>query len=219
MEPQLSQIPSALRAVIVNAFPLTTIALASSIRTIVPELDVRVALTPKEAEPHLHDGGRAALVVLDVDAHRTYGMSVLDTLRGVAPAARIVILSGAHDPRVVEAARELGAAGYISKLASIDAIGNAFRRVLAGTSAFVRDTVASHGVFEPRTAATARAQITPKQAEVLALLCEGMPNKLIGRRLAIQPSTVKAHVSALLRAYAVRSRAELVARVHRAKLR
>ena len=53
-------------------------------------------------------------------------------------------------------------------------------------------------------------QLTPRQLEVLALLCEGLPNKLIGRRLNIACGTVKIHVMQILRALNVSSRLQAV---------
>ena len=52
--------------------------------------------------------------------------------------------------------------------------------------------------------------LTPRQLEVLALLCEGLPNKLIGRRLNIANATVKIHVARILRALNVSSRLQAV---------
>ena len=52
--------------------------------------------------------------------------------------------------------------------------------------------------------------LTPRQLEVLALLCEGLPNKLIGRRLNIASATVKIHVARILRALNVSSRLQAV---------
>ena len=48
--------------------------------------------------------------------------------------------------------------------------------------------------------------LTPRQQEVLALLCEGLPNKLICRRLNIATGTVKIHISCILRELGVTSR-------------
>ncbi len=60
-------------------------------------------------------------------------------------------------------------------------------------------------------------QLTPRQLEVLDLLCEGLPNKAIGKRLDIACGTVKVHVANLLRALNVskRSEAAVVARAFR----
>ena len=53
-------------------------------------------------------------------------------------------------------------------------------------------------------------QFTPRQFEVLELLCEGLPNKLIGRRLNIAAATVKIHVGCILRTLKVSSRLQAV---------
>ena len=53
-------------------------------------------------------------------------------------------------------------------------------------------------------------QLTPRQFEVLALLCEGLSNKLIGRRLNISSATVKLHVASILRVLRVSSRLQAV---------
>lgn len=55
-----------------------------------------------------------------------------------------------------------------------------------------------------------RAHLTPRQLEVLTLLCEGLPNKLICRRLSISAATVKVHISSILRALGVASRLQAV---------
>ncbi len=52
--------------------------------------------------------------------------------------------------------------------------------------------------------------LTPRQLEVLGLLCEGLPNKLIARRLGISGGTVKVHVVQILRAMNVSSRLQAV---------
>ena len=60
-----------------------------------------------------------------------------------------------------------------------------------------------------------RLHLTPRELEVLALLCEGMPNKLIGRRLDISEGTVKIHVGKILGELGVSSRLQAVVAAHR----
>ena len=59
---------------------------------------------------------------------------------------------------------------------------------------------------QPPDPASGPGTLTPRQLEVLALLCEGLPNKLIAKRLNISTGTVKAHVSSILRELGVSSR-------------
>ena len=60
-----------------------------------------------------------------------------------------------------------------------------------------------------------RQMLTPRELEVLALLCEGLPNKLIERRLGIGAGTVKCHVANILSKLNVQSRLQAVIEAHR----
>src|SRR5262245_17696671 len=57
--------------------------------------------------------------------------------------------------------------------------------------------------------------LTPRQREVLSLLCSGLPNKLICRQLGIAAGTVKVHISVILRELGASSRLEAVVLAHR----
>ena len=70
--------------------------------------------------------------------------------------------------------------------------------------------IGSSSHAEPRVAARHAVRLTPRQLEVLDLLCEGLPNKLICRRLNIASGTVKAHISCILRELGVGSRLQAV---------
>lgn len=62
---------------------------------------------------------------------------------------------------------------------------------------------------------TPNGRLTPRQYEVLRLLCEGMPNKLISRNLNIATATVKIHVAAVLRELGVSNRLQAVVAAQR----
>ena len=91
---------------------------------------------------------------------------------------------------------------------------------VAETAGFVSQHVAPVREEEPRlTLASADvrhdvaprpAHLTPRQRDVLELLCQGLPNKLICRRLNISTGTVKAHISGILRELGVSSRLQAV---------
>jgi DNA-binding NarL/FixJ family response regulator len=70
---------------------------------------------------------------------------------------------------------------------------------------------------EPEPAGSA-PRLTPRQREVLELLCQGLPNKLICRRLNISSGTVKVHISSILRELGVNSRLQAVVAVRELNL-
>lgn len=72
--------------------------------------------------------------------------------------------------------------------------------------------------FERNEQALAYLGISPREQEVLDLLAEGCPNKVIARRLAISPNTVKTHVSSLFEKLGVASRTQAIARARELRL-
>jgi len=141
----------------------------------------------------------ADLALLDVNLPGLNGLEGITLLRAKAPHLRVLMLSAVEDPAAVQLARVRGAQGFVSKAAPSSAILAAVDAVLDGGSAFAQ---------EPGAPAGAAASLTGRQLEVLALLCEGRSNKLIGRALDLSENTVRVHVSAILRALDSTSRTE-----------
>ena len=75
---------------------------------------------------------------------------------------------------------------------------------------FANDFDAAEWKPEGRPQRGGPPRLTPRQVDVLALLCQGLPNKLICRQLNISPGTVKAHISSILREFGVGSRLQAV---------
>ena len=96
-------------------------------------------------------------------------------------------------------------------------IGAALRACAEQASARQRTTrPAPDTVRDPQAAPG--VHLTQRQLEVLALLCEGLPNKLICRRLNIATGTVKVHISCILRELGVTSRLQAVVAARRCGL-
>jgi DNA-binding NarL/FixJ family response regulator len=106
-----------------------------------------------------------------------------------------------------------GARGYIAKTSTPLELLDAVRTVLAGGHSVTTDMAPAMpslgGV--PGTS----LGLTHRQADVLRLLIQGKPNKLICRDLRLSEGTVKVHVSAILKALNVRSRAQAIAELTR----
>jgi DNA-binding NarL/FixJ family response regulator len=142
------------------------------------------------------------------------GVDGLVRLKAVTPGVPIVVVSGMTDDRIVAQALRAGAAGFVRKDTPGDALVAAFRRVLDGGIYMPPD-------FNPPAPGDAESaglddavdrltDLTPQQLKILSLVCEGKLNKQIAFDLSIAETTVKAHITAILRKLGVTSRTQAV---------
>jgi DNA-binding NarL/FixJ family response regulator len=152
------------------------------------------------------------LVLLDLHMPGSRGLSGLAALRGQHPGVAVLVVSAHDEPRTVRRVLDHGAAGFIPKSASTAQIGEAIRTVLDCGRWLPPGLAEAVGALaaDPRdTALAARlARLTEQQYRVLALIGEGLLNKQIADRLAIQERTVKAHVTAIFEKLGVRNRTQ-----------
>ena len=167
-----------------------------------------------EAEAALDDEPGIALVLLDLALPGTRGLDFLADMQLDYPGVPVVVLSATHDRATVTAALAAGARGFIPKTANAAELVEALHKAIDGTIAVagdLREELAGDGVH----LSPDELGLTLRQADVLRLLVQGKPNKLICRDLKLSEGTVKVHVSAILRALRVRSRTQAVAELAR----
>jgi DNA-binding NarL/FixJ family response regulator len=166
----------------------------------IPELEVAEAGSLEEG---LRAGMESpALVLLDIQLHGLNGLEGIALVKRKWPEAVVVILSSDAAPHNVRMALERGAAAFVSKADSADNILALIERLRRGEPASAAHQPAgAEGLAAPQL-------LTPRQFEVLDLLCQGLPNKVIGRRLGLSENTVRGHVQAVLAALQVSSRSE-----------
>ena len=126
------------------------------------------------------------------------------------------MLSATHDRATVESALASGARGFIAKTASGRELVECVGRLLDGRPCPRPDVARApartlHDIaLEPDLLG-----LTQRQSDVLRLLLQGKPNKLICRDLNLSEGTVKVHVSAILRALNVHTRAQAIVELAR----
>lgn len=152
------------------------------------------------------------LVLLDLGLPDADGLSGLARLREAAPELAVVIVSAEQHRATVLEALELGAVGYIPKSTPREALIDALRQVLDGQvylpPAIMRRPAPSRPA--PVIEEDPLTGLTDKQREVLAHMVRGESNKMIAFRLNIAETTVKTHVSAILRKLKVSSRVQAI---------
>ena len=199
-------------ALIVEDHPLYRDALTHLLRQIFGETGVSTA---SSAEDGLKTAGSAPglqLILLDPGLPGMKGFEAITAFRHACPTVALIAISASEDRRDAEAALRAGATAFVSKAASTEVVADLVRRVIAGE---VREplwvTPAGASVLEVGSG----TELTPRQLEILVLLCQGHPNKEIGLRLGLAEVTVKMHVSSVFRALGVANRTQAVLEARR----
>ncbi len=157
----------------------------------------------------LHDA-QAALcdtIVLDLSLPDSQGLATLQAVRAWSPRARIAIVSAHNDLDLAMACIREGACAFVPKQGSLVQFQQALSVIAQGGLYFPRELFITADLPAPQAATPS---LTPRQQEVLAQLLKGCTNPMIGEELGISHETVKLHVSAILQAYGVANRVQLV---------
>lgn len=190
----------------------------SAIRQALDAPDIEVVGEARNAEEAIELAPRLRpdLVLLDIDLP---GMTGIDAVRELAPRlpeTRVVMLTVSTDRRSLLEAMRHGAAGYLTKDLTGDALLRAVRGLRRGDLAMSRQHAAQVVEHLQRGGHGGRPDelgvLSAREQEVLRLLAEGLTDREIAGALAISPRTVESHVSAVLRKLEVRNRAEAAQR-------
>lgn len=169
------------------------------LRSGIADLHLREAGSLEEAMRD--DAGAPDALLLDIKLHGLNGLEGIALLKRKWPKTPIVMLSSDTAPETRRLALERGAAAFISKAETADNMLAVIKQVLGGAAL-------THPFPKPSADAEAQPHLTPRQFEVLDLLCQGLPNKVIGKRLGLSENTVRLHVGAILKSLQVTSRSE-----------
>ncbi|MDA0181674.1 response regulator transcription factor [Solirubrobacter phytolaccae] len=156
------------------------------------------------------------VVLMDIRMPRLDGLEATKRLLASGSRARVLVITTFdHDEYVFHALRA-GAAGFLLKSASGEALANAVRTVAGGESLLdpaITTRLIEHFLARPDldAALTARLDgLTPREREILQLLARGMSNAEMGRELFLSETTVKSHVTRVLGKLGVSSRVQAV---------
>ncbi len=152
------------------------------------------------------------VVLMDLRMPRMDGIEAIRRLAERGERPRTIALTTYADDASVLGALRAGARGYLTKDASAEQIRAAVEAVARGEAAI--DPAVQHHVLaalaEPRAEPELPDGLTPREAEVLALIAEGLTNAEIAERLVVSAATVKSHVNHIFAKAGVRDRAQAV---------
>jgi DNA-binding NarL/FixJ family response regulator len=152
------------------------------------------------------------VVLMDLRMPRVDGIEAIRRLAARGERPRTIALTTYADDASVLGALRAGARGYLTKDAGAEDIRDAVEAVMRGEAAL--DPSVQHHVVaalaQPDPAPALPDDLTPREAEVLALIAEGLTNTEIAERLVVSAATVKSHVNHIFAKAGVRDRAQAV---------
>jgi DNA-binding NarL/FixJ family response regulator len=133
------------------------------------------------------------VVLMDLEMPQLNGIEAIHALTAAGSPARVVVLTTFSDRDRILRALDAGALGYLLKDAEPDEILRGVRSASIGDSPMAPR--AAREMISERSRGSVSSGLSARELEVLGLVAEGLPNKLIARRLEISEKTVKAHLT------------------------
>jgi two-component system, NarL family, response regulator LiaR len=156
------------------------------------------------------------VVLMDVVLPELDGPSVIRRIVSASPVVRVVMLTAADAEDAGIAGLKAGASGYVSKDTDLDSLPRIIQAVVRGEPAVSRSFVS---VLIDRLRAApeghiglrpVRSPLTPREWEVLDLLCAGLSDEEVADALVLSPETIRSHIQRSMRKLGVRSRSAAI---------
>jgi len=170
--------------------------------------DVELVAVAADGAEAVAQCARAApdVVLMDLDMPVLDGIEATRRIVAEHPGTAVLVLTSFSDRPRIMGALEAGACGYLLKDVDAEEVAEGIRAAARGESPL--DPRAARTVIDARTEPDPLGGLSEREREVLALLVEGLPNKLIARRLEISEKTVKSHLTRIFRELDVTDRTQ-----------
>jgi DNA-binding NarL/FixJ family response regulator len=146
------------------------------------------------------------VVLMDLSMPGTDGVTATARIVAQDPTAHVLVLTSFSDQARILDALQAGAEGYLLKHSEPEVILAGIREVVAGGSPL--DPKAARVLLTNRRSPGPELKLTGREQEVLGMIADGLPNKLIARRMGISERTVKAHLTNIYQRLGVTDRTQ-----------
>lgn len=204
------------QVLIIDDHPLFREALSSAVSLAYPTVRSREVSNVEDAISVLESDRDFDIALLDLNIPGVQGFEGLLKLRTLHPRLPVLVVSGLENEQIVDEAITYGAAGFLPKSLGREVLATAINAVMAG-DVYVPEGLESMGASDSASVKSDIIErllsLTPQQLKVLFMLREGLLNKQIAYELDVGATTVKKHVSEILRKLHVHSRTQAVIEV------
>ncbi len=201
-----------IRCVVVDDDAIVRSALASYVKS-APDLElVTICANGAEAVEAARDND-IDVVLMDIRMPVLDGVEATRLIRRQRPSTHVLLLTSFdQDDTMIDALRA-GAGGFLLKNEAPETILEAIRSVHSGSSVLTTEPL-TRLVADRKKPRTPALDLSPREADVLALLCRAYSNAEIAAELILSESTVKTHVSSVMNKLQVATRLQAVVRAY-----
>jgi DNA-binding NarL/FixJ family response regulator len=164
-------------------------------------------------------------ILMDLRMPRCDGLTATALIKAELPAIRVIVLTMSDDDADLYQAVRLGASGYLLKTQDAESFFQALDEVAAGEAALAPGLVqrlmtefsrlaADQQYTDPAPEPEGRGRLSPRQAQILALVGRGLTYKEVGSCLGLAERTVKYHMAEILAELHLKNHAEAAAYAH-----
>ena len=211
--------PRTTRIIVVDDDPIVREVLTTALGSN-PDIEVVASVTNGAEAVDVVHARTVDVVLMDVQMPVLDGVAATSRILALGGGTRVLLLTTFDDDSFLDGGLAAGASGFLLKTTPPERIAEAIRTVRAGgkvlspgpTSRVLDRYVRGQS---PRVASTEDLDLSEREQEVLRLLCQARTNHQIARRMNIADTTVKTHVSSIMRKMGVGNRLEIVVEAHR----
>ncbi|HEX7180382.1 MAG TPA: response regulator transcription factor [Thermoanaerobaculia bacterium] len=200
----------AIRLLITDDHPIVRMGLRAAL---LDAEDIEIVAEARDGREAIDLAERLApdVILLDLSMPEMDGVEAARSILERCPSVRVLAMSGSADSNRILKVVQMGALGFVSKLAPAEEVAAAVRQVARG-ELFMPADLTRQILFQlgppPTPPAPPGEPLTPREIEVLKLLAQGLSNADIGGRLFIAEPTVRTHVHRILAKLGVSNRLE-----------
>lgn len=189
------------KAIIADDHPLFRSALSQAASDFLTQQDMLECFDLPSLFSLLDAQPETELIFLDLNIPGAKGLQGLTQIRNQYPDILVIMVSATEDVRVINHAMEAGASAYIPKSSSLNHICDAIQAVIDGDTWLPSNLDLTANPIDDEQVEFAQnlEKLTPQQYRVLGMIADGLLNKQIAYEMSVQETTIKQHVSAILR--------------------
>jgi len=192
-----------IRVLAADDHPLVRAGIAAMLAT-KPDLELVAEVRDGAEAIERFEALRPDVVLMDLQMPGVGGLAAIRAIRAIDPDARVIALSTFDGDADIHRALSAGALAYLLKDAGIEQLADAIRSAAAGKRVVPATVAMKLAEFTPR------ADLTPRELEVLQHVARGLGNKEIAAAIGRSAETVKAHLESIFQKLDARDRAHAV---------